>query len=163
MSDSIQVRHGRAEDLPLIHRFIRELAAYEKLEADCTGTMEQLRETLFGEAPSARVLLAFAGGQPAGFAVYFFTYSTFAASPLLYLEDLFVKPEARGSGVGRRLFGELRRIAEAKGCARLEWTVLDWNREAIEFNERLGATPNPAWLKYSLALPTRDGPGTLSG
>ena len=152
MNSSIQVRPAIPGDLPLIHQLIRELAVYEKLEADCTGTLEQLRATLFGPSPFAKVLLAFADERPAGAAIYFFSYSTFAARPLLYLEDLFVRPELRGRGVGKKLFLELERIARAQGCARMEWSVLDWNQTALDFYDRLGARPQKAWVKYSLPL-----------
>jgi ribosomal protein S18 acetylase RimI-like enzyme len=148
----VEIRPAQEEDLPLIHEFIRELAIFEKLERDFSATIGGLRESLFGTVSRARVLLAFRGGEPAGYAVYLFTYSTFAAKPLLYLEDLFVRPAHRGAGVGRSLIAELARVARENKCARIELSVLDWNTSAIEFYERLGATAQKAWVKYSLPV-----------
>jgi GNAT superfamily N-acetyltransferase len=151
MTASVQIREATSTDAALVGRFIRELARYEKLEHDCTGTVDELRESLFGPSPFAKVLLAFIGeGLPAGFAVYFFAFSTFKARPVLYLEDLFVAPELRGQGIGRRLFRELIQIAHREKCARMEWSVLDWNSSAIAFYQRIGATEESSWRKYRL-------------
>jgi GNAT superfamily N-acetyltransferase len=146
----IQIRPAIKADAALILDFIRALAVYEKLEHHCVATTEQIRETLFGENRSAEALLAFKGDAPAGFAVYFFSYSTFLAKPGLYLEDLFVKPEYRGGGIGSRLFSELLKIASARGCGRFEWSVLDWNEPAIAFYEKLGALAQREWIRYRL-------------
>jgi GNAT superfamily N-acetyltransferase len=146
----IIVRRATAEDSPLVLDFIQQLARYEKLEHECIATAEQVRETLFGAKPRAESLLAFQNDQPAGFAVYFFSYSTFLAKYGLYLEDLFVKPELRGCGVGKRLFLELLRIAKENDCGRFEWSVLDWNQPAIDFYESLGAQAQGEWIRYRL-------------
>ena len=152
MSDraEITVRPARAEDSALVLDFIQQLARYEKLEHECIATAEQIRETLFGPNAKAESLLAFEGENPAGFAVYFYSYSTFLAKPGLYLEDLFVKPELRGRGVGKRIFLELLRIAAKNDCGRFEWSVLDWNEPAIKFYESLGAKAQAEWIRYRL-------------
>ena len=142
------LRSATAADVPLVLDFIRGLAAYEKLLDDCTATEERLRQTLFpadGSAPAAHVVIAEADGQPAGFALYFFNYSTFLARPGLYLEDLFVRPEFRGRGLGKALLLHLAKIANARGCGRMEWAVLDWNAPAIAFYESLGARRMTDW------------------
>lgn len=152
MSDAaeITVRPARAEDSALVLDFIQQLAHYEKLEHECIATAEQIRETLFGANAKAESLLAFEGENPAGFAVYFYSYSTFLAKPGLYLEDLFVKPELRGRGIGKRIFLELLRIAAKNDCGRFEWSVLDWNEPAIKFYESLGAKAQAEWIRYRL-------------
>ena len=146
----ILVRPAVAEDSALVLDFIQQLARYEKLEHQCIATAEQIRETLFGPQAKAAALLAFEGENPAGFAVYFYSYSTFLAKPGLYLEDLFVKPEVRGRGIGKRIFLELLRIAAANHCGRFEWSVLDWNEPAIRFYESLGAKAQGEWIRYRL-------------
>jgi GNAT superfamily N-acetyltransferase len=150
MSAEITVRPAGAEDSALVLDFIQQLARYEKLEHECIATAEQIRETLFGPNAKAESLLAFEGENPAGFAVYFYSYSTFLAKPGLYLEDLFVKPELRGRGIGKRIFLELLRIAAKNGCGRFEWSVLDWNEPAIKFYESLGAKAQAEWIRYRL-------------
>ncbi|HEV8543779.1 MAG TPA: GNAT family N-acetyltransferase [Verrucomicrobiae bacterium] len=150
-SDSqIEIRPATEQDAALIHHFIVQLAAYEKLTDGVTATPEGIRRSLFGEQKCAEVLLAFLNGSPAGFAVYFFNFSTFLAKPGLYLEDLFVKPELRGRGIGKRLFAELFRIAQARGCGRFEWCVLNWNELALRFYESLGARAQREWIIYRL-------------
>jgi len=146
----ITVRPARAEDSALVLDFIQQLARYEKLEHECIATSDQIRATLFGPAAKAESLLAFENGSPAGFAVFFYSYSTFLAKPGLYLEDLFVKPELRGRGIGKRIFLELLRIAAANNCGRFEWSVLDWNEPAIKFYESLGAKAQAEWIRYRL-------------
>lgn len=146
----ITVRKATAEDSALVLNFIQQLAKYEKLEHQCIATADQIRETLFGAQPRAESLVAFADGQPAGFAVYFFSYSTFLAKYGLYLEDLFVKPELRGRGIGKRIFLELLRVARENDCGRFEWSVLDWNQPAIDFYESLGAKAQGEWIRYRL-------------
>ena len=140
------LRPATPADVPLILDFIRRLADYEKLSAEVTATEEQLRTTLFSTPPVAHCVLAFSPeGTPAGFAIYFFNYSTFLARPGLYLEDLFVKPEFRGRGFGKALLLHLAQLANARGCGRMEWSVLDWNQPAIEFYESLGARRMKEW------------------
>ncbi|HZZ58437.1 MAG TPA: GNAT family N-acetyltransferase [Opitutaceae bacterium] len=147
------LRPATAADVPLILRFIRGLAEYEKLLHEVEATEDSLRRTLFPAEgpPSGHCLLAFAeGGTPAGFALYFFNYSTFLARPGLYLEDLFVLPEHRRQGIGRALLLRLAQIANEKGCGRMEWSVLDWNRPAIAFYEALGARLLTDWTTCRL-------------
>jgi GNAT superfamily N-acetyltransferase len=153
MSESLLFRPAVKDDLPLILNFIRELAAYEKLSHDVTATEAQLAEMLFGTEPLARVLLAFCAGRPAGFAVYFLQFSTFKAAPVLYLEDLFVKPELRGRGIGKGFFKELAQIAQGQNCCRMQWSVLNWNEPSIRFYESMGARRSDEWLRFELHLP----------
>lgn len=134
----------------MLLELIRELARYEKLEHECIATVEQVRESLFGNKPRAEALLAFEDDAPAGYAIYFYSYSTWLAKPGLYLEDLFVKPELRGKGIGKRIFSELLRVADANRCGRFEWSVLDWNQPAIDFYERMGAKAQGEWIRYRL-------------
>lgn len=138
-------------DVPLILDLIRELAEYERLSHAVTATEEDLRQTLFGPQAYAHTLIARLGGQPAGFAVYFFNYSTFLGKPGLYLEDLYVRPAARRQGVGQRLLAHLAGIGLERGCGRMEWAVLDWNERAIAFYVSLGASPNEEWTTYRLS------------
>ena len=146
----ITVRRATAADSALVLDFIQQLARYEKLEHQCIASADQIRETLFGPQPRAESLLAFADGQPAGFAVYFYSYSTFLAKYGIYLEDLFVKSELRARGVGKRIFLELLCVARDNGCGRFEWSVLDWNKPAIDFYESLGAKAQGEWIRYRL-------------
>jgi GNAT superfamily N-acetyltransferase len=147
----ISVVPATEADVPAILDMIRGLAEYEKLAHIVTATEEQLRRTLFGERPAAEVLLARSNGERIGFALFFPNYSTFLAQPGIYLEDLYVKPHARGKGAGLALFVELARIAVARGCGRVEWAVLDWNEPSIGFYKKLGATPMNDWTTYRLA------------
>ena len=144
------LRPATADDVPTILRCIRALAEYERLAHACIATEDALRATLFGSAPAAEVVLAEAAGRTLGFALWFRSYSTFLARPGIYLEDLYVFPEARGRGVGRRLLAHLARTAVERGYGRLEWAVLDWNVDAIGFYESLGAAPVGDWTVYRL-------------
>lgn len=137
--------------MPVIAELIRGLARFEKLEQEVVMTEDLLANALFGERPYAEVVLAEADGRPVGFALFFHNFSTFLGRPGIYLEDLFVLPEQRGQGIGRMLLAHLARLAVERGCGRLEWAVLDWNRDAIKFYERLGARPNSDWTVYRLA------------
>jgi GNAT superfamily N-acetyltransferase len=141
------IRPATPDDVPLILEFIRGLAAYEKLTHEVEATGEKLLATLFPATgpSSAHCILVSDGETPAGFAIYFFNYSTFLARPGLYLEDLFVKPEFRGRGLGKALLLHLARLANEHGCGRMEWSVLDWNQPAIEFYESLGARRMKEW------------------
>ena len=147
----MRIRPGTADDLPVIADLIRGLARFEKLEHEVKLTDELLAKGLFGDRPYAETVLAEEDGTPIGFALFFYSFSTFLALPGIYLEDLFVVPEHRGRGVGRTLLSHLARLAVEKGCGRLEWAVLNWNRDAIGFYERLGARPNSEWTVYRLA------------
>jgi len=140
-----EIREARPDDVPAIAAMIRALAEYEKLSHACVSTEHDLQRALFGPKPAAEVLIATAGGAPAGFALFFHTFSTFLARRGLWLEDLFVHPEQRGRGIGRALLLRLAAIAAARECGRFEWAVLDWNTPAIRFYERMGATVLPDW------------------
>ena len=147
---TLRIRPGELEDVPVIAELIRGLARYERLEHEVVMTEEKLTDTLFGERRYAETLIAEDDGEPIGFALFFHNYSTFLAQPGIYLEDLFVMPDRRGGGVGRALLERLAQIAVDRGCGRLEWAVLDWNKDAIGFYERLGAKPNSDWTVYRL-------------
>ena len=140
-----RIRPATEADVPLIVRFIRGLAEYERLLHECEATEEKIRASLFGPRPDAEVVIAEVDGEPAGFALFFHNYSTFLARRGLYLEDLFVLPDHRGGGVGRALLEHLARLAVERGCGRLEWWVLDWNEPAIRFYRSLGAAPMDEW------------------
>lgn len=157
---SIRIRSATREDVPVVAELIRGLARYEKLEHEVVMTEDLLAAGLFGERPYAEVLLAVDEDRPLGFALFFHNFSTFLGRPGIYLEDLFVVPEERGSGIGRALLEHLARLAVDRGCGRLEWAVLDWNRDAIAFYERLGARPNSDWTVYRL---TGEALTTLAG
>ncbi len=145
------IRSATRDDVPVIAELIRGLARFEKLEQEVVMTEALLDVGLFGDRPYAEVVLAEDDGRPVGFALFFHNFSTFLGRPGIYLEDLFVLPERRGSGIGRMLLAHLARLAVERGCGRLEWAVLDWNKEAIKFYERLGARPNSDWTVYRLA------------
>ena len=145
---SIEIREATESDVPVILEMIRGLAEYEKLAHTVTATEDALRRTLFGDPRSAEVLLACEGDGCLGFALFFPNYSTFLAKPGLYLEDLFVRPEARGRGVGFALLRRLAQIARDRDYGRIEWSVLDWNEPAIGFYKRLGAIPMDAWTIF---------------
>jgi GNAT superfamily N-acetyltransferase len=149
MSD-IRIIPATEADVPVILDMIRGLAEYEKLVHVVAATEDQLRRTLFGERPAAEVLLAHWNSEPIGFALFFPNYSTFLAQPGIYLEDLYVKPHARGKGAGLALFVELARIAVARGCGRVEWSVLDWNEPSIQFYKKLGAVAMDDWTTFRL-------------
>ena len=146
--ESIGIEWATVEDVPLILEFIRGLAEYEKLAHEVVATEAGLRETLFGERPGAEVLIARVGGKPAGFALFFHNYSTFLGQRGLYLEDLFVRPQMRGHGIGKALLVRLAQIARERRCGRLEWWVLDWNEPAIRFYKSLGAVPMSDWTVF---------------
>ncbi|MGI9086254.1 MAG: GNAT family N-acetyltransferase [Chthoniobacterales bacterium] len=150
MPASFQIKPATITEVPIILRLIRELAEYERAPNDAVATEAQLREVLFGEKPSAEVLLAYAEEVPIGFAVYFFNFSTWLGRPGLYLEDLFVRPEVRGQGYGRALLVRLAQIARERGCGRMEWAVLNWNEPAIGFYKKLGAKPQNEWTVFRL-------------
>jgi len=148
---NVRLRDATVEDVPTIARLIRALSVYEKLEHEVVMTEAKLRDNLFVSHRYAEVVLAEDGGEAVGFALFFHNFSTFLGQPGIYLEDLFVVPEKRGSGIGRMLLARLAQLAVERGCGRLEWSVLDWNQDAIGFYERLGARPNSEWTVYRLA------------
>jgi GNAT superfamily N-acetyltransferase len=144
-SPRAHVRFATREDVPVIVALIRELAVYEHLEHLATATPERLEAELFGDKPSCECLIGEQGGEPAGFALFFHNFSTFLCRKGLYLEDLFVRPAARGTGLGKLLLQRLAQIAVERGCGRFEWSVLDWNVDAQAFYQRMGATMLPDW------------------
>ena len=144
----LEIRPATERDVPLILSLIRELAEYERLSHEIVATEEILRDSLFGERPAAEVLLGYVGDDPAGFALFFHNFSTFLGRPGIYLEDLYVRPEFRGAGIGRAMLVHLARLARERGCGRLEWSVLDWNEPAIGFYKSLGASPVSGWTVY---------------
>ncbi len=152
-SESIQISPAVESDLPQILAFIKGLAEYEKLAHQCVATEENLRKTLLGPRPFAEVLIARLDQVPVGFALFFHNYSTFLATPGIYLEDLFVLPEHRGKGIGKMLILRVAKIAHERGCGRLEWSVLDWNESAIGFYRGLGATVMPDWRICRMTAP----------
>lgn len=145
----ISYRKALKKDIPLILRFIRELARYENLEHEVIATEESLEETLFGDHPYAEVILAEAGSKEAGFVLFFHNYSTFLARPGIYIEDLYVKPEFRGKGLGKGLLAFISSLALERRCGRVEWWVLNWN-PARKFYENIGAEPMDEWIVYRL-------------
>lgn len=144
------IREARPDDVPLVLEFIRALADYEKLLDQVSADEVTLGESLFGPGAAVGVLIAEQCGEPAGFAVFFHNFSTFLGRPGLYVEDVFVKPQFRGRGLGRRFFVELAKIAFRRGCGRMEWAVLDWNEDAIRFYRKLGARPLEDWTVFRL-------------
>ena len=157
---NVSIRFGERADVPLIAELIRGLARYERLEHEVTLTEARLDRTLFGARRYAEVLIAEDEGEAVGFALFFHNYSTFLAKAGVYLEDLYVREAARGKGVGKSLLTRLAAIAVERECGRLEWAVLDWNKDAIRFYERLGARPNADWTVYRL---TGDALSSLAG
>ena len=157
---NVSIRFGERADVPLIAELIRGLARYERLEHEVTLTEARLDRTLFGARRYAEVLIAEDEGEAVGFALFFHNYSTFLAKAGVYLEDLYVREAARGKGVGKALLARLAALAVERECGRLEWAVLDWNKDAIRFYERLGARPNADWTVYRL---TGDALSSLAG
>ena len=148
--EEVRIVPGTADDLPVILSLIRKLAEYEKLAHEVSATEGKLRASLFGRNPAAEVLIAYAGVEPVGFAVYFQNFSTFVGGPGIYLEDLFVVPEWRRRGCGRRLLAHVAGIAVERGCERFEWAVLDWNEPALRFYRSLGARALDDWVVHRL-------------
>lgn len=157
ISNELRIKQATEENVPLLLTLVRGLADYEKMLDSVSATEERLRASLFGEHPRAEAILAYEGDKPVGYAIYFFIYSSFTALPGLYLEDLFVLPESRGSGVGRHLLAFLANKAVERGCCRMEWAVLNWNEPAIRFYENLGAEAMNKWTVYRLTGVKLDG------
>jgi GNAT superfamily N-acetyltransferase len=153
MSDEISIRPAAEHEVPVILQFIRDLAKYEHLEHQVVATEAMLSEGLFGPRPYAEVVFACRDGEPVGFALFFHNFSTFLGRPGIYLEDLFVRPEARGHGVGRRLLAWLAAETVSRNCGRLEWAVLDWNEPSIQFYRNLGAVAMNEWKIFRLIGP----------
>lgn len=149
-SKTVQIRPAREEDAGLIFQLIREIADYEKMSGEVTATEDRIRREIF-ERGAANVLIAEEGGIPAGFALYFFHFSTFLGKQGLYLEDVFVRPAFRGKGYGYQLLKELAGIAAKRGCERMEWSCLNWNQSAVSFYRGLGAQPMDEWTTFRLS------------
>lgn len=149
-NDAIRIQPAAEGDVPLILKFIRDLAEYEKLSHMVVASEENIREHVFGSNAVAEVLLAFWNDAPVGFALYFRNFSTFLGKPGIYLEDLFVEPTHRGKGIGKALLVRLAAIAVERGYGRLEWAVLDWNTSSIGFYRSLGAVPKDDWITYQV-------------
>jgi GNAT superfamily N-acetyltransferase len=150
---SIRIVPAQAADVPVILQMIKALAEYEQLTHEVVATEHDLRQSLFGPRPAAEVVLAYADQAPVGFALFFHSFSTFLGRHGLYLEDLFVVPEWRGRGVGKRLLAYVASIAESRHCGRMEWAVLDWNESAIAFYRRMGAHVLDEWRICRLTGP----------
>ena len=150
-NQNVAIRPATAEDVGTILRFITDLAIYENAEHEVVADEAQLTRTLFGEPRHAEALIAEFDAEAVGFALYFFSYSTWQGRPGLYLEDLYVMPEHRQRGAGKALFKSLARMAVERGCGRFEWSVLDWNKPAIDFYEMMGAEAQSEWIKYRLS------------
>ena len=146
----LQIRPAVPADVGLLLTLIRELADYERMSDEAVADPEVVRSHLFGPTPRAEALVAEWAGAPAGFALYFHSFSTFLGRPGLYLEDLYVRPDFRRRGIAQALFRELAGIARQRDCGRMEWSVLDWNRPAIDFYRQLGAGPVEGWTVYRL-------------
>ncbi|MCF8222122.1 MAG: GNAT family N-acetyltransferase [Bacteroidales bacterium] len=145
----VAYRKATKKDIPVIQRFIRELATYEKLEHEVVATEELLEKTLFGDRPYAEVIIAEADKKEAGFVLFFHNYSTFLARPGIYIEDLYVRPEYRGKGIGKGLLARISSLALERGCGRVEWWVLNWN-PARSFYDSIGAKAMDKWVVYRL-------------
>lgn len=147
---AFRIEPATEADIPTILRFIRELAAFEKLADEVVATEDQLRAALFSDQPVAESLIGRCDERPVAFALFFTSFSTFLGQAGIYLEDLYVTPDYRRRGYGRRLLAHLAALARERGCGRVEWSVLDWNQPAIESYRRVGATPMEQWTVYRL-------------
>jgi GNAT superfamily N-acetyltransferase len=147
----VEIRQAIIEDSALIHRFITELATYEKAENEVLATVADIENSLFGAKTTTNAVICSFNNEPIGFAVYFFNFSTWLGKHGLYLEDLYVSPDHRGVGAGKALLKHLAKIALSKNCGRFEWSVLDWNEPAIQFYKSIGAEPQNEWVGYRLA------------
>src|SRR6266542_1587573 len=147
----IRITRATRRDVPLILEFIRELAEYERAPGSAVATIDGLTTELFGERPSAEVLIAYLDDEPAGFALFFHNFSTWLGRKGIYLEDIFVRPPARRNGIGEALLREIAAIAVERGCGRLEWSVLNWNELAINFYRKIGAQPLDDWTTFRMS------------
>jgi GNAT superfamily N-acetyltransferase len=147
---NISIRAATPQDVPLILTFIRELATYEKLAHEVVATEGDMHDALFGARPVIETVIASLDREPVGYALFFSSFSTFLGKPGLYLEDLYVRPAARGSGVGRKVLEYLARLTVERGWGRLEWSVLDWNEPSIAFYKRMGAKAMDEWTVFRL-------------
>lgn len=150
VASTFSIRLAKPEDVPTLLLLIKELAHFEKLSHEVVADEQALQVALFGERPCVEALLAEQGKEPIGFALFFHNFSTFLAKPGLYLEDLYVRPHARGAGAGKALFKALAQLAQERNCGRMEWSVLDWNESAIRFYKSLGASPMSEWTVFRM-------------
>lgn len=150
MNQTFKIKKATIEDCEIIYNFIYQLAEYEKLTDDIVTTPDSLREALFGSNSNVETIIGYVDEKPVAFALYFYNFSTFKGKRGLYLEDIFVIPEMRGNGVGKKLLKRLAQIAKENDCARFEWSVLDWNEPAINFYKSIGAKPMDEWTVYRL-------------
>lgn len=146
----VEIRNATADDASLILRFVQELATYEKEPEAVVATEADIQTSIFGPESTVEAVICEVAGEPVGFAVYFYNYSTWLGRNGMYLEDLYVSPAYRKVGAGKALLKHLAGIAVAKGCGRFEWSVLDWNEPAIGFYQSLGAKPMDGWTVYRL-------------
>jgi GNAT superfamily N-acetyltransferase len=153
MTDAITIRKAEEKDIPLILKFIKGIAEYEKLLHEVEANEEKLRESLFSQNANTEVLLCYFGDVPVAYAVYFHNFSTFVGKKGIYLEDIFVYPEYRGKGIGKKLLKYIAQIAVERNCGRMEWAVLNWNKPAIEFYKSIGAKPMDEWSIFRLTEP----------
>ena len=150
MASELTVKQAEEKDIPLVISFIKKIAEYEKLSHEVVVTEESLRESLFGQKPSAEVIFGYLEKEPVAYAVYFYNFSTFIGKKGLYLEDLFVLPALRGKGIGKKMLLYLIQKAADEKCGRMEWAVLDWNESAINFYKSLGAKPMEEWTVFRM-------------
>ena len=148
---NFMIRTGTEEDAPVIFSLIKELAEYEHLSHEVVASVDDIRETLFGERPFAETLIGEYQGLPISFALFFYNFSTFLGKPGIYLEDLYVQPEQRGKGFGSEMLAHIATLAKERNCGRFEWSVLNWNTPAIRTYEKLGAAPMKEWILYRLS------------
>lgn len=146
----IQIREATIEDSSLILNFVKELAEFERAASEVSATVEDIQKSIFGADSTVNALICSVNNEPIGFAVYFNNYSTWQGKNGLYLEDIYITPKYRGKGAGKMLFNHIAKIAALKDCGRFEWSVLNWNRSAIEFYESFGAKPRNEWIIYRL-------------
>lgn len=151
MPPELRLRDATPADISLVNRFVRALAEYEKLLHEAVATEEDFRRLLFGDPPRAWALFAEWQGEPVGFALWYYSVSTFLGRPSLYVEDVFVEPAHRNKGIGRIIFAHLAARAVAEGCGRMEWSVLDWNAPSIAFYHSIGARPRQGWMLERLS------------
>jgi GNAT superfamily N-acetyltransferase len=149
-SSNFIIRAAAENDAAVILSLIKELAQYEHLSHEVEATAEDIRRSLFGDRPVAEALIGEYQGVPVSFALFFYNFSTFVGKPGIYLEDLYVKPEYRSNGFGRRMLAHIARLAQERNCGRFEWSVLDWNKPAIRTYDRLKARPMKEWILYRL-------------
>jgi GNAT superfamily N-acetyltransferase len=150
MNNTFEIKQATISDIPLILSFIKELAEYEKRLNEVVATEDILKETLFGQKSHAEVIIGYLDNEPISFALFFHNFSTSLGRPGIYLEDLFVKPQTRGKGIGKKMLEYLAQLAKERRCSRLEWWVLDWNEATIAFYKKLGAKAMEEWTIYRL-------------